>query len=111
MTNTLKFLPDIVRIEVGMTVEWRNTSLLVHTVTADPDAATLPESAQLPVGAKPFDSGTLDAGTTFRHRFDVSGTYSYFCIPHEGAAMRGTVIVEPTSRIPPPENIKGESAH
>jgi len=98
MTNTLIFTPDTVRIKAGTTVEWRNTSLLVHTVTADPDLATLAESVQLPEGAKPFNSGNLDVKATFRHTFDVPGTYLYFCIPHEGAKMRGLVIVEPTGR-------------
>ena len=95
LTNMLMFTPDTVRIKAGTTVEWRNTSLLVHTITADPDLATLAESVQLPEGAKPFNSGNLDAKATFRHTFDVPGTYVYFCIPHEGAKMRGTVIVEP----------------
>lgn len=95
LTNMLMFAPETVRIKAGTTVEWRNTSLLVHTITADPDLATLAESVQLPEGAKPFNSGNLDAKATFRHTFDVPGTYVYFCIPHEGAKMRGTVIVEP----------------
>lgn len=98
LTNMLMFAPDTLRIKAGTTVEWRNTSLLVHTITADPDLATLAESVQLPEGAKPFNSGNLDTKATFRHTFDVPGTYLYFCIPHEGAMMRGLVIVEPTSQ-------------
>ncbi len=95
MTNTLRFEPDTVRVPVGGTVEWRNTSLLVHTVTGDPAKATLEGSARLPKGAKPFDSGNLDPKATFRHTFTVPGTYGYFCIPHEGAKMKGVVIVTP----------------
>ncbi len=94
MTNDLKFTPATVTIQRGQTVEWRNTSLLVHTVTADPAKATLAESVRLPDGAPAFDSGTLDPEATFRHTFTVPGTYRYFCVPHEGAKMRGTVIVE-----------------
>ncbi len=95
MTNTLRFEPDTVRVPVGGTVEWRNTSLLVHTVTGDPAKATLEGSARLPEGAEPFDSGNLEPKATFRHTFTVPGTYGYFCIPHEGAKMKGVVIVTP----------------
>jgi plastocyanin len=94
MTNTLEFAPDTVRIDVGETVRWTNSSVIVHTVTADPDAATLDESVRLPDGADPFDSGTLDPEATYEHTFDGPGTYRYFCIPHEGTKMYGTVIVE-----------------
>lgn len=95
MTNTLTFIPDTVEVSQGETVEWRNTSLIVHTVTADPDKATLDESVRLPSGAAPFDSGDMDAGDVFQHTFKHPGTYRYFCIPHEGAKMWGTVIVQP----------------
>ena len=95
MSDTLKFMPQTVRVHAGDSVEWHNSSLLVHTVTADPDLAALPSSAQLPAGAKPFNSGNLEPGAMFRHRFAVPGTYKYFCIPHEAAGMSGTVVVLP----------------
>jgi plastocyanin len=50
----------------------------------------------LPKAASAFDSGNLDPKETFEHTFDVPGTYRYFCIPHEGTKMYGTVIVEST---------------
>jgi len=94
MTNTLSFSPQQVTIQAGETVEWKNTSVIVHTVTADPEEATVEESVQLPDGAAAFDSGDLDRGETFTHTFETPGTYRYFCIPHEGARMFGTVVVE-----------------
>lgn len=94
MTNTMKFVPDTVRIKVGDTVEWINTSLLAHTVTGDPSEAAIEGSAALPDGAKTFNSGMLDPEETFTHTFEIKGTYQYFCIPHEGAKMIGWVIVE-----------------
>ena len=93
MTNTLAFNPAEVTISVGETVKWTNTSVITHTVTADPEAATLDGSVKLPDGAAPFDSGTLDPEGTFTHTFETPGTYRYFCIPHEGAEMYGTVVV------------------
>lgn len=95
MTNTLAFTPDTVQVQVGQTVRWENTSVVVHTVTADPDKATLKGSVHLPDGASAFDSGTLDPEETFEYTFEVPGRYRYFCIPHEATKMIGTVIVKP----------------
>ena len=94
MTNDMKFTPDTVRIEVGETVEWKNSSLLAHSVTADPSKSTIQGSAQLPDGAKPFDSGMMDPEQSYSHTFNTAGTFKYFCIPHEGAKMYGWVLVE-----------------
>lgn len=95
MTNTLRYASETVRIRRGQTVRWRNTSQLVHTVTADPSRALNPEeSVRLPRGAVPFDSGDLAPGEVFQHTFDTPGEYRYFCIPHEAAGMVATVIVE-----------------
>ena len=96
MTNTLSFTKDTVRIEAGETVRWVNKSVIVHTVTADTEKATMEKSVRLPEGAPPFHSGDLEPKATFEHTFETPGRYRYFCVPHE-AAMRGTVIVEPAS--------------
>lgn len=93
MTNTMKYTPDTVRVTVGETVRWKNSSDVMHTVTADPDEAFKQSSVTLPEGASPFNSGNLDPKATFEHTFEVAGTYRYFCIPHEAAGMKGTVIV------------------
>lgn len=94
MTNQLTYTPKKVTVKVGDTVEWRNSSLLVHTVTADPEVAAMQKDVALPKGAEPFDSGNIDPEGTFRHTFEVPGTYRYFCIPHEGAGMVGEVVVK-----------------
>lgn len=94
MTNTLSFTKDTVRVTVGETVRWKNDSVIVHTVTADPEEATMDESMRLPNGASPFHSGRLKPDETFEYTFETPGRYRYFCVPHE-AAMRATVIVEP----------------
>lgn len=93
MTNQLTFTSDTVVIGVGETVEFRNTSALVHTVTGDPSRASLDASVHLPDGAEPFHSGRMKPGEAFSHTFESTGTYRYFCVPHEGAKMRGVVVV------------------
>lgn len=94
MTNQLRFSAQTVRIRVGETVRWRNTTPLIHTVTADPDRAAEASDVALPPGARAFDSGDVEPGATFEHTFTVPGEYRYFCVPHEAAGMVGTVIVE-----------------
>jgi plastocyanin len=94
MTNQLRFTPDTVRIRVGETVRWTNSSDVVHTVTADPTKAVDRARVILPEGASTFDSGDLAPGATFEQTFTVAGEYRYICVPHELAGMLGVVIVE-----------------
>jgi plastocyanin len=94
MTGNLRFQPETITISAGDTVEWRNTSGAVHTVTADPQKAADPSNVHLPRGAQTFDSGIVQPGGTFQHTFTVPGRYQYVCLPHEAAGMIGEVIVE-----------------
>ena len=94
MTNDLKFNPESITIKAGEMVLWENSSSLVHTVTFEPAKAVDPKHVQLPTDVKPFGSGRLSPGDTFKHTFEVPGTYQYFCIPHEGSGMIGQVIVQ-----------------
>lgn len=89
-----RFTEGTVRIRVGETVQWRNTSPIGHTVTADPALVRDPANVQLPPGAEPFHSGNIPAGQVWQRTFTVAGIYRYVCRPHEGAGMVGTVIVE-----------------
>ncbi len=93
ITDLLRFEPKQVVIRAGDTVEWRNQSVLVHTVTADPGKAARVEDVTLPRDAQGFDSGKLEHGARFRHRFGKPGLYRYFCIPHEATGMVGEVEV------------------
>jgi plastocyanin len=94
MTDKVIFEPQTVTVKAGQTVAWKNTSRLVHTVTADPAKAATPSHVQLPDGAETFDSGAIRPGETYRRTFTVPGTYRYFCIPHEAAGMVGEIVVE-----------------
>lgn len=101
MTDDFGFEPKIATIETGETVTWTNESDVAHTVTAYGD--------RIPGGAAYFasggfdseraarthlDEGLVDSGETYEHTFEQSGTYEYFCIPHESSGMVGTVQVE-----------------
>jgi plastocyanin len=91
MTNTFSF-PETVRIPVGGAVEWRNTSITTHTVTADPSRIHDAEQVALPAGAESFSSGEIGRGQLWRH----TPTYRYACLPHHDMfGMTGTVEVGP----------------
>ena len=92
--GVVSFNPEAITIQRGQTIEWRNTSPMPHTVTADPRLAKKPGSAQLPLGARAFNSGDIPAGQVYRYTFKAPGTYRYFCIYHEEHGMVGTVIVK-----------------
>ncbi len=96
-----RFNPATITIAAGDTITWKVVAKDAHTVTAYADA--------IPVDAEYFSSGgtaseedareqvasgLLEEGDTYEVTFDVPGTYAYFCIPHESAGMKGTVVVE-----------------
>jgi plastocyanin len=91
----MRFVPDTVRISAGAAVRWRNTSRVLHTVTAHPDRVRDQTQVELPEGAEPFDSGDLFPGEDFVWSFQVPGTYRYVCVPHDRIPMIGVIIVDP----------------
>jgi len=94
MNDQYRYVPDTITIAKGTTVEWKNTSASVHTVTDDPSKAQNKDHAQLPSGADPWDSGTIDPGKSFTRTFTVAGEYTYFCVPHESLGMIGKISVK-----------------
>lgn len=80
---------DTVKINVGETVQWRRI-IGSHTVTngtgaADPNAGT------------DFDVILDAASPIYQYTFNSTGTFPFFCRPHEGFNMKGAVIViDPT---------------
>lgn len=72
-----RFQPESLEIAAGTTVEWINSGSKVHTVTGDN-----------------WDSGSLRPGDKFDKEFNQKGTYKYYCIPHRGMGMVGTIVVK-----------------
>jgi plastocyanin len=93
MNDQLMYVPGAISILAGEAVRWLNPSAVIHTVTADPSRAMRADNVRLPSGAGAFDSGDIGPGGSFTWTFTELGEYRYFCIPHEGAAMVGTIIV------------------
>lgn len=93
MTANLTYAPVNASAQVGQTVVWVNDSNMPHTITADPALAGNAGSVSLPAGAQPFASPLVPIGGSYSRTFTVPGTYRYFCQPHEGAGMVGTIVV------------------
>lgn len=94
--GNLKFDPADVRVEQGDVVEWVFESA-GHNVSGRPDVSS---EVQLSDGAEPYSShpegepGETDAaGSTYRHTFEVTGDYSYVCVPHASSGMVGNITV------------------
>ena len=73
-----KFSPETIEVKTGETVEWANDDLTPHTVTSQ--------------GAGDLNSGSIDAGSSWRHTFTQAGTFPYYCTFHP--EMKGTIIVK-----------------
>jgi len=102
MNDQLAFAPKRIRVSTGTTVTWENVGNVGHTVTAYEDS--------VPDGAAYFASGGFDSQSaasdgysngegnvsgdgTYEHTFETTGTYEYYCIPHEMNGMVGFVEV------------------
>ena len=80
------FEPKYLRIEPGDRVTWINQANEEHNVMTFPDG--------FPKGASAFQSQIMTkAGERFTHRFEVSGTYEYHCLPHLPMGMHGLIVV------------------
>lgn len=95
------FTPETTEVASGEVVKWFNDTEEAHTVTA--------VQSSLPEGAEYFSSGgaaneeeaianlgdeLIEPGETFEWTFEDPGTYRYYCIPHKGDGMEGSVVVE-----------------
>jgi plastocyanin len=95
MTNDMKFVPEQVTIKAGQTIEWVNDpDGPSHTVTTDADKVADPRHVSIPNGAKPFDSGVIKSGKSFRYMFTIPGVYRYACQPHEGMMLGEITVTE-----------------
>lgn len=97
------FSPTDLTIQVGDTVKWVWSSGF-HTVTngtgaADPSVGTL------------FDASLNSGFPQFEFVFTEVGAVPFFCRPHEGVGMKGTVLVEDVSTDSPPVAVSTISLH
>jgi plastocyanin len=85
--GSLVFEPAQLTVAPGETVTWMWDSGL-HSVTVDSQPS---ESAWSGTG-----NSTHDEAFTHTHTFDIAGKYEYYCTPHQGSGMVGTIQVGDT---------------
>ena len=78
------FNPDSLSIDMGDTVLWINKGTVIHTTTSGANG--------VPDGH--WDSGNMAPNDSFKHVFDTTGTYPYYCAPHFSLPMTGRIIVK-----------------
>jgi plastocyanin len=88
-SGQLVFVPAKISICKGDSVKWTNNKGGPHNVVFDED--------EIPGGVDQekisMDDQLGEEGDTFTMKFDVAGTYGYYCEPHRGAGMQATLIV------------------
>jgi len=103
MIDQLAYEPKRIQVSAGTTVTFENTGSIGHTVTAYeaeiPDGATYFASGEFESqqaakdGYSNGQEGNIPAGESYEHTFETTGTYKYYCIPHELNGMVGYVKV------------------
>jgi len=89
-TGGLVFVPDSLSVKAGETVEFKNNAGFPHNVIFDED--NVPEGVNAEALSK---EDYLNApGETHTVKFDKAGTYQYYCQPHQGAGMKGKIVVQ-----------------
>jgi plastocyanin len=83
--NRYSFGPAKVFVNVGQAVTWTNGSDAPHTVTSN--------------SGTELASSNINAGGTFSHTFNSTGTFAYHCTIH--TYMKGSVVVLAAGVTPP----------
>ena len=81
------FVPETLNISVGDTVVWQWIEG-THTTTSD---STTGQN----VWNEPIDAGHQ----VFRFVITAPGTHGYYCIPHQGLGMVGTIVASPVNGV------------
>ncbi|TRT61964.1 MAG: plastocyanin [Microcystis aeruginosa Ma_QC_C_20070703_M131] len=87
--GTLQFDPPALTIKAGDTVKWVNNKLSPHNIVFD--STKVPEAQASKLSHKGL---AFSAGESFESTFSEPGTYTYYCEPHRGAGMVGTITVQ-----------------
>jgi plastocyanin len=90
--GTLTFSPDTLTICRGDTVTWMWGSDS-HTVTSG-TGCTPDNQFCSPNDTNCATAATSITGATYSHTFPAAGTFPYFCRPHCGSGMTGSIVVQ-----------------
>lgn len=82
----LAFQPAKVTIKAGDTVKWVNNKLAPHNVVFNSGVKNADKLSHKGLAFSP--------GESFEVTFTEPGEYPYYCEPHRGAGMVGSITVE-----------------
>lgn len=105
----MRFYPSQITVHVGEILTFTDYAGEPHTVTFGPPPQSLSQDFQAYGnpngydGSYPLNSGAIGTRPrsipstviSFSMSFSKPGTYPYYCAPHDGLGMTGTVIVVP----------------
>ena len=89
---TLSFFraqPNKITVAKGETIEFVNNKAFPHNVVFDEDNVPSGVNADA-ISHEDYLNGP---GEKVTNKFDTPGTYGYYCEPHQGAGMQGTIVV------------------
>merc|ERR1712093_229635 len=86
----LEFVPSSLTIKSGESVTFVNNAGFPHNVVFDEDAVPAGVSAD----ALSKEDLLNAPGESYNVKFDKAGEYGYYCEPHQGAGMKGKIIVQ-----------------
>ena len=89
-SGQLVFVPDEIKVKVGDSVTWTGNKGLPHNVVFDEE--NVPDGVD--AEALSHSDNVGEEGEKVTTKFTKAGTYGYYCEPHRGAGMNGTVIVQ-----------------
>jgi plastocyanin len=90
-TGLLGFVPKDVKICKGDKITWTSGKAAPHNIVFDEE--NVPAGTDAKALGQPEGEYLNEEGDTFSQTFSVAGTYNYFCAPHAGAGMQGTITV------------------
>jgi plastocyanin len=88
-SGQLVFDPDEIKICKGDSVTWVNNKGGPHNVVFDEENIPSGVSQE----AISMEDQLGEEGETFTRKFDVAGSYAYYCEPHRGAGMNAALEV------------------
>ena len=79
------FMPGSVKLEVGSSLQWINTSNLPHNIVGIYKTSSGQETH--------LDSGFINNGESWRYTFNDEGVFEYHCTTHTEHGMKGKVVI------------------
>jgi plastocyanin len=86
------FMPDLVKINAGSEIKWRNDSNLSHNVVGTYKKTAFGSQPQ-PQQNVTIDSGFIQPHESWKYEFNDKGVFEYHCTIHSAHGMKGTIIV------------------